>query len=138
MKMNKIQNIVAICLFLIVVINGCAFDVIHLKQIPTQIVSNGSQKASLRLEKDTTVSMNSGFDRLLKKRTVWIYVGTLSHGDVYKTSDQVLTVEDSHVHQAYIVIRGNKLLGFYLPVEKSYSPISDAVELSLQEIDINL
>jgi len=31
-------------------------------------------------------------------------------------------VEGAHVHEAYLVVAGDRLVGFYLPVEKAYSP----------------
>jgi hypothetical protein len=38
---------------------------------------------------------------------------------VYATRDRVLTVEASNVHEAYIVVSNGKLVGFFLPVEKT-------------------
>lgn len=47
-------------------------------------------------------------------------VGTDPHGDVYKTEDQILTVEASNVYEAFIVISAGDLVGFYLPVEDAF------------------
>jgi hypothetical protein len=55
-------------------------------------------------------------------------------GDVFRTADQVLTVEASHIHEAYIVVWGSMLRGFYLPVEGTFSPLSSPVDLSLSLI----
>ena len=37
------------------------------------------------------------------------------------------TVEGAHVHEAYLVIAGEKLVGFYLPVESSFAPTTPVV-----------
>ena len=75
-----------------------------------------------------------GYSRKLKQGTTWNYVGTVMYGDVYKTNDQILTVEGSNIYEAYIVVSNDKLVGFYLPAEESYSPLSKPKELQLKEI----
>ena len=70
----------------------------------------------------------------MKKGTTWDFVGTISSGDVFRTKDQILTVEASNIHEAYIVVSSDKLVGFYLPVEKSFSPLSAAPELRMKEV----
>src|ERR671923_2123846 len=74
-------------------LDGCAFDVMSLKQVPTKLESGASPRSSFRLAREATVSPSGGFRRTLRESTNWIYVGTISQGDVFKTSDQVLTVE---------------------------------------------
>ncbi len=61
-------------------------------------------------------------------------VSPISYGDVYKTNDQILTVEGSNIYEAYIVVSSGKLVGFYLPVEQSYSPLSDSKDLYFEKI----
>ena len=36
------------------------------------------------------------------------------------------------MHEAYPVERDGRLVGFYLPVERAFSPLSRPVDLSLQ------
>jgi hypothetical protein len=49
-------------------------------------------------------------------------VGRTSEGDVYKPVGRVFTVEGAHIHEAYLVLVGNRLVGFYLPVERAFAP----------------
>ena len=121
------------CLFIL--LNACAFDVIHVKQIPTSLESSNNPASLLELEEETTVSLGAGYKRTLKAKTRWEYVGKTSYGDVFKTKDQVLTVEASNIYEAYIVVSSSKLVGFYLPVEKTFSPLSDPKVLKLREIE---
>lgn len=132
--MKKWANIIVI-FFLILSLNACAFDLVHVKQIPAQIESNQLSKSSFELVGEVNISLGTGYSRKLKKGTKWHYIGTISYGDVFKTNDQILTVEASNIHEAYIVVSSSKVVGFYLPVERSFSPINDFEELKMREID---
>jgi len=134
--MNTWGYIIISC-FLAVLLAACAFDLVHVKQIPAKIETNQLSKTPFILEKELDVSYGTGYSTKLKQGTRWNYVGTLTYGDVYKTKDQILTVEGSNIYEAYIVVSNDKLVGFYLPVEKSYSPISKPKELHITKISPN-
>jgi len=112
---------------------GCPFDVIRVEQVPAQLVSAASSKPAFVLEQDVPISLGFGYNRVLRKGTRWTYVGAIANGDVYKTSDQVLTGEASNIHEAYIVVEGRKLVGFYLPVERTYTPAVESKSLPTKE-----
>ena len=95
-----------------------------------------SPKISWKLVKDVEVSLGTGYSRQLKSGTKWDYVGTVEQGDVFKTNDQILTVEGSNIFEAYIVLSGDNIVGFYLPVEKSYSPLATPQKLQIELIKI--
>ena len=107
----------------VLLFNACAFDVSHIKQIPSQIEATHPSKSTFRLEEEMTVDLGTGYSRTLRRGTTWVYVGTIKEGDVFKTSDQILTIEASNIYEAYIVVSSENLIGFYLPVEKAYSPL---------------
>ena len=58
-------------------------------------------------------------------------MGTIPEGDVYKSKDQVLSVECSNIHEAYLVISQDSVVGFYLPVEKGFVKLNKAITLNL-------
>jgi hypothetical protein len=116
-----------------ILLGGCAFDLMHVKQIPVKIESAQVQKSFL-LETDVDVKLDTGYSRLLKKGSRWNFLGSLSYGDIFKSDDQVLTVEASNIHEAYIVVKSIRLVGFYLPVEKTFSPLTPPVTLPMKEI----
>jgi len=122
---------------LAMLLTACAFDLVHVKQIPAQIETTQLSKSPFELEKEVNVSCGTGYSEKLKQGTRWNYVGTIKYGDVYKTNDQILTVEGSNIYEAYIVVSTDKLVGFYLPVEHSYSPISKPKELHIKKINPN-
>jgi hypothetical protein len=89
------------------------------------------RSVTIELLKDVTVRVGSGYRRLLPAGSVWAKTGRVSEGDVYKPVDRVFTVEGRHVHEAYLILDGERLVGFYLPVEHAYSPVPDGEDTSL-------
>ena len=112
---------------------GCPFDVIRVEQTPATLVSTPSPKPAFTLEQDVSIDLGFGYKRVLRKGTRWTWVGTIDSGDVYKTADQVLTVEASNIHEAYIVVEGRKLVGFYLPVERTYTRAVESKSLPARD-----
>ena len=104
-------------------LGACAFDVIHVEQRPARLESAAAGSRPFELAADVDVDIGFGYHRVLKRGTKWRPVGRLPQGDVYTTGDQVLTVEASNIQEAYIVLASRKLVGFYLPVEKTFSPL---------------
>ena len=114
----------------VLVLGGCAFDVIHVDHTPVQLhTADDTCTAPFTLSDDITVTPSGGYDRTLKQGTRWECRGRIDQGWVYRTRDQVLTVEASNVFEADIVVSGRKLTGFYLPVERAYSALRPAVDL---------
>lgn len=66
----------------------------------------------------------------LKAGTIWELLGSIPQGDVYGTRDQVVTINHSKGREAFIVVYENKVLGFYLPVDKTF--------VTSQPVDIQL
>jgi len=56
----------------------------------------------------------------LKQGTTWAEVGAIEQGTVYRTKDQVVIVNSFDVHEGYIVIKDAQVVGYYLPVEKTF------------------
>lgn len=110
---------------------GCAFDIVHVDQMPVQYENNSLQKPGFRLEEEVNVSLGTGYSRKLNRGTTWQYVNTITQGDIFETKDQILTVEGSNIFEAFIVVSDKKLVGFFLPVEETYSPLSTPKPLSM-------
>jgi hypothetical protein len=130
----KLAVSVCVSYFFFVLLHACVFDVVHEKQIPTQLETLSSAGKSFELDSEVTVHLDTGYSRVLKKGSRWTCVGAIPEGDVYKTKDQILTIEGSNIHEAFIVVKSKNLIGFYLPVERTFSPLSNPQALSTQEI----
>jgi len=114
-------------------LGGCAFDVLHLEQRPANFDAT-AQAVPFELAADTVVTVGPGYTRTLRKGSRWMSVGRVAEGDVYRSRDQVLTVEASNIHEAWLVVQGNRVVGYYLVVEKTFSPVSFPVDLPTRPI----
>ena len=103
---------------------GCAFDLAHVKYRSVYLNAIEIDKVPFTLTADTPIEgVPCGFSRTLRKGTRWDPVGRLVEGVVYRSCDQTLTIECSNVFEVYLVIEGQHIVGFYLPVEKGFSPL---------------
>ncbi len=127
------KYIAAFTILAVLLLIACAYEV---KRIPSGLVlvpsSEGESIKSIYLSENVIVDLSTGYKRTLKQSTRWDFVGKIAEGDIYKPHGQVLTVEGAHVHEAYIVIYNAQLIGFYLPVEKAFSPISTKLSLPIK------
>ncbi|HSD61079.1 MAG TPA: hypothetical protein VLC55_09520 [Burkholderiales bacterium] len=77
----------------------------------------------ITIPSNIVVEVGTSYPRTIKGGSRWIPVGVLREGRVYKSADSVFTLEGAHVHEAYLVIDEDILVGFYLPVEKAFAPM---------------
>jgi hypothetical protein len=126
--MSSIRTFFIVTVFLI---SGCASEVVR---YPTDLsaVAPATRKHYVALSA-AVLPMESGYNRTINAGTQFVEFGFIKQGKVLKPTNTVLTVEGAHMHEAYPVIDNDRVVGFYLPVEKAYSPLSQAIILSIQE-----
>ena len=112
---------------------SCAFDVIRVKQEPAHFEPISSDQDAWTLTQDVKITLDTGYNRKLKAGTHWALIGKIENGDVYKTNDQILTVEGSNIYEACIVVSEGQLVGFYLPAKQSFSPLSKKKPLPIEK-----
>ena len=120
---------VSVLIAVAAIIVGCASEVVRSSAIVSAAAPSDPQR--IEIAEEATVRSSSGYSRLLPAGSIWELRGTLPQGRVYKRVNDVFTVEGAHVHEAYLVVSGNRLVGYYLPVEQAYSP-ADPVSLKLK------
>jgi hypothetical protein len=111
---------------------GCAFDVIRVKQEPARFETETSNKDAWKLTEDVNITLDTGYKRKLKSGTRWKCIGKIEKGDVYRTKDQILTVEGSNIYEACIVVSEGQLVGFYIPANQTFSPLSSKKLLPIE------
>ncbi|NML43041.1 hypothetical protein HHL11_04710 [Ramlibacter sp. G-1-2-2] len=87
----------------------------------------------MELAQATEVRFTTGYTRVLPAGSHWRAVGTLPQGTVFKPLDTVFQVEGRQVHEAWLVLRGAQLQGFYLPGESHFTPALLPMNLSRGE-----
>lgn len=114
-------------------LSGCAFDLAHVTYTTTTFQATQNSARRIVLSDDVRLTDTPCYSRTLRKTTRWDQVGTISEGDVLRSKDQVLTLECSNIHEAYLVMSGKKLIGFFLPFEKGFVPHSPPIELPVKQ-----
>jgi len=91
---------------------------------PTQLTPITEQPgATIEIREDAPISVGpAGYRRVISRGSVWMRIGRSVEGEVYKPVDRVFTVEGAQIHEAYLVLDGDRVVGFYLPVERAFSP----------------
>lgn len=111
---------------------GCAAEVARLPTAaPTAPVAGGHPEL-IELARPVLVKTDTGYDRTLAAGTRWRLAGVTAQGAVYRAMQGVFTLEGANIHEAYLVLRGEELVGFYLPVERAYSPLRESIRLSFR------
>lgn len=86
-------------------------------------------RTELMLRQNLQVTPVSGFARMIKAGSHWKRAGSTPQGDVYRPVNDVFTLEGANVHEAYLVVAGKQLVGFYLPGETAFAPLATPVSL---------
>lgn len=123
--MNNSKCFLGILSLVALLVGSCAPAVV---QEPTQLTP--ATEKSFRLTQAAEVGLATGYSTTLRANTTWQQVGTVPQGEVYRTRDQVVTLEGEHIHEGYIVVNQGALVGFYLPVERTFSPVTPAKRLA--------
>jgi hypothetical protein len=125
-KLKYLSGLVTITLFLA----NCAFDIAHInyKTANFSVCSNNCPAFTITKNKSLT-GMPCGYNRTIKKDSKWSMVGSIDNGDVYKPVNQSFSIECSNVFEAYLVMSGTMLHGFYLPVDNGYVALDKPIKL---------
>lgn len=79
-----------------------------------------SPPRTITLARDLQFQPAGFHTRTLRKGSVWSLAGRVAPGDVYAPRDTQFTLENINLRQAYVVLAGGKLVGYYLPSENIY------------------
>jgi hypothetical protein len=97
--------------------------------VPAAPITPVATSTAVVLAESVTFRLSTGYARTLTAPSRWRLVGRLPQGNVYRSADSVLTIEGRQMHEAYLVIRDDALVGFYLPGEAVFSPLEPFVNL---------
>ncbi len=91
-------------------------------QLQSQIVSSIAEDTDtvFVLKEEVIVKASNVKATTLKAGTRWSKVGSIDKGAVYCTKDQVVIVNSFNVHEGYIVVDQDKVVGYYLPIENTF------------------
>ena len=114
-------------------IAGCATDLSR-RLSKFDPLPSGQRARVIRVDQDARITWESiAFERTVKAGSQWRELGRVSEGTVFRPLDGPFTIEGAHVHEAYLVLSGQTLVGFYLPVEGSFVDAKPPVVLKFTE-----
>jgi hypothetical protein len=117
-------------LLLAICLSGCASEVIR---HPTEMSAPFVPAGHVVTTQPTSFTLDSGYSRAIDPGTEFLELGSIKEGRVLKPTKTTFTIEGAHMHEAYPVVRDGRLVGFYLPVEKAFSPLSNAASFPTQK-----
>jgi hypothetical protein len=110
----------------LVLLAGCAADV---RREAASLQPPSEPRNTIQVDRDAVIHLPSGYSRTVHAGSVWREAGTLNGQVAYKATGGIFTIEGAHVHEAYLLLDGNSIAGFYLPGEKAVSWLKDKVDL---------
>jgi hypothetical protein len=115
------------------ILGGCASEVVRSGVEFRPAPATGRQ--SIDMGSLVTVTLGTGYQRSILTGSRWERVGSVPQGDVYRPVGTVFTIEGANTHEAFLVIRDSQIVGFYLPGERSFSPLEPATRISYKTVN---
>lgn len=113
----------------VVVLASCALPIPRQPETLTPSTDGDGKNQTIQVDEDLNVRLASGYSRVIRAGSVWKQSGTVQGRVAYKVTNDVFTIEGTHVHEAYLLLDGNSLEGFYLPGESAVSWLNTKVAL---------
>lgn len=118
--------------FLFLVLAGCAFDLAHVRYKTVEYVPAPEAQKSFVLGENLEITEGTCYSRTLRKGKTWKLTGRIAEGETYKSSEQIFTLECSNVHEAFLVVANDRIVGYFLPVEKGFVRLSKPLKITMQ------
>lgn len=115
---------------LCVMLSGC----LDVQGAPIELAPGASDSSPrlFTLARAIRVEPSPGRGRTLSKGSVWSMAGSLAQGEVYKPRDTVFTLQRINEREAYLVLSGSKVVGYYLPADHSYIAEQQPYDIPIQ------
>lgn len=120
-------------LHIAVVVLGAALTMGFTTKVQLAPVPAAAAAHEIRLHTAAPFRMAMGADRVLPAGSRWRAAGLLAQGTVYRPLNHVLLVDGWPVDEAWPVIDGGKLQGFFLPSETRFAPLRRTLPLPLAQ-----
>lgn len=112
-------------LFAALLLGGCA----AVSHAPATFTPSSTVALPRMLARSVDIDIGTGFKRVLRAGSRWVSSGAIAQGTVYKPVGDVLTLEGAHAHEAWLVADDDRLVGFYLPAERGFTPLNTPISL---------
>ena len=100
---------------------------------PASLMPLAGEAPDFVVQSELPIRLSSGYTRTVPAKSRWRAVGVLPQGTVYRPVDSVFAIEGRQIHEAYLVVRGDTLQGFYLPGEGNYSALATTLQIPIHQ-----
>jgi len=114
---------------IVVVVFSCVACAPEIVRSNIEFTSITDSKELIQLTRTTVIPNYSGTGTSVFVGTRWARVGDVVHGKVYRSRDSVFFLRGANSHEAYLVINDKKLVGFYLPGDRAWSPLTPPLDI---------
>lgn len=114
-----------------VVVLGAALTMGFTTKVQLAPAPTATAAHDIQLQAAAAFRMGVGPGHVLPAGSRWRAVGLLAQGTVYRPLNQVLLVEGRPVDEAWPVVDGGRLQGFFLPSEARFAPLRRTVPLPI-------
>lgn len=121
-------SVAAVCV--LALLSACA----SVAQVPAQLqtMGAGAPSAVRTLHSRLDIELDTGYSRSIAAGSQWRQVGSIEQGAVYQPHQNVFTLEGANIHEAYLVVDKDKLVGFYLPAERGFSTLRHQLPVNFE------
>lgn len=112
-------------------LGGCAGEIVR-RPVEVSPIDQQTSKKYISTQQ-VSINLDSGYRRTIEAGAEFVGTGKIKEGVVLKPTNTVFTIEGAHMHEAYPVLEAGRIVGFYLPVERAFSPLSQPVSFQVQE-----
>ncbi|OZI67150.1 hypothetical protein [Bordetella genomosp. 11] len=95
--------------------------------------AGGADGRPLQLARPVSAVLTNDVAVTLPGNSQWSLAGSIPQGQVYRKVGGTLMIDAKRVREAYLVVSGDKLAGFYFPGEASFTPLSYTPPLKLEQ-----
>ena len=107
---------------------------IHIQ--PSKLTLSSDKSSGYVLDKSVESSPVHGWSVHLTNGSKWIDLGTTEQGQVFKPLNTVVNVPGVENFEGYIVVRSGLWVGFWLPYEKAFSPLTQPIQIALKREEL--
>lgn len=114
---------------MVVMIPACA----PIAMRPTQLVVSAEPMPDRTLTAMAPAHSSAGFDAHLPAGTILRSVGNIPEGSVWRPLNRTLAARGYDVHEGWVVLNGQTWIGFYHPVERTFSSLSHPIIIATED-----
>ncbi|AET94702.1 hypothetical protein BYI23_D011920 (plasmid) [Burkholderia sp. YI23] len=101
----------------------------------SQLTASNTSQPFVRIVTPVVIRLSTGYSRQLNAGSMWRPVGVLPQGVVYRPVNSEFTIEGRQVHEAYLVLNANVLVGFFLPGESNFSALDPSQSIQIEKVN---